>query len=178
VRTILAAEVLVPRLARDERLTPVIVHSGNRDPQRCQSEEVILGRTPWEAHWALRRSFAHFLSLRSRPHPAISPISSVRARRAPNPRYGRVATNTSGAHGGMTRLGLALQCMLKTADTHVLIGWSRLHVANSVASPLDVSNVPARALRACSRRADRYRSARGGASVVKAAERTGPTWLL
>lgn len=48
----------------------------------------------------------------------------------------------------------------------------------SPASPQDVSSIPARALRACSRRDDRYRSARGGASVVRAAERTGPTWLL
>ena len=48
----------------------------------------------------------------------------------------------------------------------------------SLASPPDLSKVPARALSACSRRADRYRSARGGASVVKAAKRTGPTWLL
>ncbi|MBB3660561.1 hypothetical protein FHX15_005832 [Rhizobium sp. BK650] len=48
----------------------------------------------------------------------------------------------------------------------------------SLASPPDLSKVPPRALSACSRRADRYRSARGGASVVKAAKRTGPTWLL
>jgi len=47
----------------------------------------------------------------------------------------------------------------------------------SAGSP-DLSNVPARALRACSRRADRYQSPREGTNVVKAAERTGPTWLL
>ncbi|MBE1508337.1 hypothetical protein [Rhizobium viscosum] len=42
----------------------------------------------------------------------------------------------------------------------------------------ELGNIPARALRACGRRADRYRSARGGTNVVEAAEQTGPTWLL
>ncbi|MBP1883234.1 NAD-dependent epimerase/dehydratase family protein [Sinorhizobium mexicanum] len=49
---------------------------------------------------------------------------------------------------------------------------------SAASPPPDFSNVPARALRACSRRANRYQSPQGGASVVKAAERTGPTWLL